>query len=418
MSVTVLPEITVTAKRDPATGSGAPSSTITTNDPVASTGVPPATSAAPINDPSGPQTAIRQPLLKVIANGGQSLAGVVSAEVETNNYYATDHFHLTFAASAGEPGWFDYEGPLVLDTHFSLDQGHSWTSLLIGEVDRRVWNPETGTVTLEGRDLSARLIEMKIQEAFVNWTSSHVAIELAKRTDLIPVVTPTTTLIGRYYESDHVEGSLDQFARTTTAWDILIYLAQREGYDVFVEGINLHFQPTTPPNAAPFVIRWQPPGPIPRLNVVTLRAERSDTMSKDVQVQVRSWNSQQARAFTKTARAAGTKRPSASGTSSFGKGVTTQNYVVIRPNLTEDQAQQLANQLAIDLTKHERVIEVSMHGDLTLTPRHLVRLEGTQTSWDQLYQIDEIHRSLSFSDGFKQTLRLKNSSPRSMVQLS
>jgi hypothetical protein len=61
---------------------------------------------------------------------------------------------------------------------------------------------------------------------------------------------------------------------------------------------------------------------------------------------------------------------------------------------------------------------VDMPGDLTLTPRNLVRLEGTATSWDQTYAVDEIHRSLSFSDGFKQTLRLKNSSPRSMVQLS
>jgi hypothetical protein len=198
----------------------------------------------------------------------------------------------------------------------------------------------------------------------------------------------------------------------------LIYLAQREGFDVFVEGTVLHFQPTTPPNAAPFLIRWQPPGPIPRLNVITLRCSRSDTLAKDIQVQVRSWNSQQARAFTKTARAAGTKRPSASGTSAFGKGVTTQNYAFVKPNLTEDQAQQVANQLAIDLSKHERVIEVSMPGDLTLTPRNLVRLEGTATSWDQTYYVDEIHRSLSFSDGFKQTLRLKNSSPRSMVQLS
>jgi hypothetical protein len=91
---------------------------------------------------------------------------------------------------------------------------------------------------------------------------------------------------------------------------------------------------------------------------------------------------------------------------------------VIKPNLSEDQAQQIANQLAIDLTKHERVCEITMPSDLTLTPRRLVRLEGTGTSWDLTYFVDEIHRSLSFHDGFRQTLRLKNSSPRSMVQLS
>jgi hypothetical protein len=136
---TKLPEIVVSAPRLPPTG-------ITAPDQVAAAGAP---VTAPINDPSGPQSAIRQPLIKVIANGGHALVGVVSAEIETNRYYQCDHFTATFAASAGQPGWFDYEGPLVLDTHFSLDQGHSWTSLLIGEVDRRVWHPETGRVTLE-----------------------------------------------------------------------------------------------------------------------------------------------------------------------------------------------------------------------------------------------------------------------------
>jgi hypothetical protein len=270
------------------------------------------------------------------------------------------------------------------------------------------------------RDLSARFIENKTQEAFINQTSSQVAETLAARRlpEGTPQITPTTTLVGRYYEADHVAGSLDQFARTTTEWDILIYLAQREGFDVFVEGTTLHFQPTTPPNTAPYIIRWQPPSPIPRLNVVSLRCERSDTIAKDLQVQVRSWNSQAGRGFTKTARAAGTKRPSASGSSAFGKGTVTQNYAIVKPNLSEDQAQQLANQMAIDLTRHERVCEVEMHGDLTLTPRHLVRLEGTSSSWDQLYLISEIRRSLSFHDGFRQSLRLTNSSPRSMVQLS
>jgi hypothetical protein len=36
-------------------------------------------------------------------------------------------------------------------------------------------------------------------------------------------VTPTTTLVSRYYKTDRVEGSLDQFAHTTTEWDLLIY---------------------------------------------------------------------------------------------------------------------------------------------------------------------------------------------------
>jgi hypothetical protein len=113
-----------------------------------------------------------------------------------------------------------------------------------------------GRLQIEGRDLSSRLIENKTQEAFVNQTSSQVATTLAQRRGLTPQVTATTTLVGRYYQQDHVRDSLNQFSRTTTEWDLLIYLAQREGFDVFVKGTTLYFQPTTDPSADPYVVRW------------------------------------------------------------------------------------------------------------------------------------------------------------------
>lgn len=400
-----LPEITVTAKKFvPAPEPPVPP---TPAQETAGQTAP----AGPINDPTGPQTAVRQPLVRVLYNG-QALAGVVSADVENNSYYATDHFHVTFAASASPPGWWDIEPPLRLDTQFSLNNGGSWTSLLIGEVDEVELVEQTGTLTMSGRDLSAEFIEAKTQEAFVNQTSSQVAETLAARHGFMTNIQATTGNVGRFYESDHVRGSLDQFAKTTTEWELLVYLAQREGFDVFMTGTTLNFVSITPPEASPYVIQWTPPSPVPRLNTTTLRLKRSLTLAKDVQVQVRSWNSQQGRGFTKTTRASGTRRPNA-GTKS-----TTQNYSAIKPNMTEEQAQAAANQLAIDLTRHERLVFVDMAGDLTLTPRTLVAIRGTGTSFDQSYYVSEIERSISFAGGYTQRLSLKNSSPRSMVQLA
>ena len=134
---------------------------------------------------------------------------------------------------------------------------------------------------------------------------------------------------------------------------------------------------------------------------------------------VRSWGSQQGRAFVKKTRAAGSRASTASSSTLSGKGaVSTQRYIFVRPNMTEEDAQALANQLAMDLTKHERVVSVDMPGDLVLTPRNLVRLEGTGTSFDQTYFVDNIHRSISFDGGFTQSIRMKNSSPRSQTQLA
>lgn len=378
----------------------------------------------PINDPTGPQDAARQPRLRVLQDG-KTLAGAISASVTSNNYYRCDTFTLEFAMSANEPGWWDVDPPLVVNIQVSIDDARSWTSLLIGEVDHLTPNVQTGLLIMEGRDLSARLIESKTQEAFFNQTASEVATILAGRHGFKANVAATTTLVGRYYESDHVRGTLDQFSRTTTEWDLLVFLAQREGFDVYMTGTTLNFQPTASESAEPYALVWTPPGPVPRFNAITLRLERSLTIAKDVEVSVRSWSSQQGRGFTKTAKALGGKSANAAGGSGHEKkgshggmrAATTQRYVYVIPNLSEAEAQKRANQLAIDITKHERVINCEQAGELVLTPRNMVRLSGTHTSFDQRYHIDSITRTISFDAGFTQSIRCKNSSPRSQVQL-
>lgn len=398
MGVTTLPDLVVTAKAPSSTGNA-------------------------LNDPKTSQTAARSPRVRVLKDG-KALEGLISVEVESNNYYTTDHFTLEFAAKSGSPpDWWDVDDPAILDIQFVLDEGSDWVSLIIGEVDHLTMHQQTGLLMMQGRDLSARLIETKTQEAFVNQTSSQVAETIAGRHSEIKGtnITPTSTLVGRYYEADHVDGSLDQFARTTTEWDLLVYLAQREGFDVFMTGTTLNFVPTVLPDSDPYVILWTPTlpdQPVPRMNAVSLRMERSLTLAKDIEVWVRSWNSQQARAFTKKSRAAGAKAASAAGVSSGGKPTTTQRYIFVRPNLTEEEAQKMANQLAIDLTKHERVVVAELPGELTLTPRNMVRLEGTGTSFDQSYYVEHIERRISFQDGFRQNVRMKNSSPRSQVQVT
>jgi hypothetical protein len=97
------------------------------------------------------------------------------------------------------------------------------------------------------------------------------------------------------------------------------------------------------------------------------------------------------------------------------KAISTQRYVFVKPNLTQAQALQFGQQMLAELTKHERIVEVTMPGELTLTPRNMVRLQGTGSSFDQVYYVDRISRTLAFEGGFLQTVRLKNSSPRTLA---
>ncbi len=139
-----------------------------------------------------------------------------------------------------------------------------------------------------------------------------------------------------------------------------------------------------------------------------LRLERSLTLARDIEVVVKSWNTRQQVAFTQTARRTGQSRSSAGVQS--GK---VQRYVFVRPNLTPQDALQLAQRILADLSRHERVIRATMPGELALTARSQVLLTGTGTDFDQGYQVAEIERRISTQRGFVQTLRAKNSTTAS-----
>ena len=195
-----------------------------------------------LNDP---QSAWRAPRLKVIANG-QIISGAMEAEVISNNYYAADRFRTSVALGidpwAGASFWAS-EPDILMDVQFSLDGGASFVSLVQGVVDSVSIDPTLGLVRLDGRDLTSALIEARTQETFANRTSSEIASLLAQRHNLTPQVTSTTTPVGRYYQIEHDRITLNQFSRTTTEWDLLVYLARQEGFDVFVQGQTLCFQP-------------------------------------------------------------------------------------------------------------------------------------------------------------------------------
>jgi hypothetical protein len=188
-----------------------------------------------------------------------------------------------------------------------------------------------------------------------------------------------------------------------TEWDLLIFLAGQEGFDVFVSGTSLYFQPSAASTTVPFTIT--------PADVQDLRLERSLTLARDIIVTVKSWNSHQQNAFTQTVRASGKHSAGGSGTGA-GTAGPAQHYVFVRPNLTMNDALKLAQQKASELAQHERVWEATMPGDLTLGPRSAIQLAGTASDFDQTYFIDAIDRHISIEHGFVQRIRAKNTSPR------
>ncbi len=131
-------------------------------------------------------------------------------------------------------------------------------------------DPALGLVHLDGRDLTTSLIETRTQETFANRTASEIATLLAGRHSLTAQVVPTTTPVGRYYQDEHDRITLDQFSHATTEWDLLVFLARQESFDVFVQGQSLYFQPATQPTDIAMAVR---PG-----DLIDLKLERSLTL--------------------------------------------------------------------------------------------------------------------------------------------
>lgn len=330
-------------------------------------------------------SAMRTPELLVLADG-TALPGAISAHVSSGSNYAAARFQVQLAASMLPVGFIDQSG-VTIEIRAGLDG--VVTSLVTGAVDMLRLDPVGGLMVLEGRDFTAAFIEARTREAFANHTASEIANILAARHDLSAQITATMTPVGRYYQAEHDRITLDQFARATTEWDLLVFLAQQEGFDVFVQGSTLYFQP---PQDASVPVALQPG------DCESLRLDRALTLARDIVVSVKSWNSRQKSSFVQTARAG-----SGTGIQRPGRDPVL-NYILVRPNLTPQQALQLAQQVLADLSRHERSFEAVMPGELMLAPRSWIALSGTGSQFDATYQVARLDRQIG-AMGFSQRLR-------------
>ncbi|MCA7118176.1 MAG: hypothetical protein LGL72_01895 [Acidibrevibacterium sp.] len=353
---------------------------------------------------------VRAPRLRLLV-GDLVVQGVKDAFVAANNHYAADRFTITIALGVdpvATAAFWSTQNFFLVDLQAGFAPATAplgamaWVSLIQGAVDSVQIDVLRQTVQLQGRDLTAVFIESRIQQSFANQTASDIATTLAGNHNLQAVVTPTTTPVGRYYNSEHDRITLDQFSRATTEWNLLVWLAEREGFDVFVQGTTLYFQPPNPASVPALTLSANPESG--NANALDIVMERALTLAGDISVTVKSWNSRQGAAFTQTV--------TASGVSALGsQGARPQSYVFVRPNLTPDEALRYATAKLQELTLHERVVIVRLPGELTLTPRDMIAISGTGTAFDQLYFIDTIEREIRFDGGFTERIRAKNTSP-------
>lgn len=342
----------------------------------------------------------------------------VSWETDANSHYQADTFRCVVAVSAlpanfGVAWWMAQDQlDVEIFVGFPADpvrfSASDLTSVFAGRVDDLQWDLPRGLLDLTGRDLTAVLIDTKTSEKYPNKTSSEVAQAIAAAHGLQAQVTATTAKVGKLYAIDHVRLQDDR-----SEWDLLTWLAREEGFQVFVDGKTLHFQPVDA-KAAPFAVKWTPApsdGGWPTFDGTNITLNHSLTLAKDIRVEISSWNLKTGKKVTAFAEA---KRIRNRVTRNAGKPVTpTQIYSRTIAGLDHEAAQKRAQQILAELSKHEMRLTIEGPADASLAITDTIQLSGTDTPFDQVYFPDSIARTFATEEGFRWHIEAKNHSVES-----
>lgn len=325
-------------------------------------------------------SSLRAPGVAVTVNG-QVVGGVLEAEVSSNSHLAANRFRLRIALDATGAGLWT-SGGLQIGIQFGLDG--AWAPMILGPADFVEIDPISGEVAVDGRDLTALLIEARTQETFQNQTASEIATLLAARHGLTANVTETYTLVGRDFQSQYARTTVDQHGRSTTEWDLLTRLAEQEAFDVWIDQQTLNF--TQP---APGVVVTLTPG-----DCTAMRLERTLSLQNDLSVVVKSWDCRGGTSISQTATLGASSGAAA-------------DYVIVRPNVSANVAQAMAQRVLGQMAQHALCVDLEMPGELTLQPRMSLAISDTGTGFDGLYVVSDVERRISFSHGFTQHVRAR-----------
>jgi len=364
------------------------------------------------------QSSARRPRGIVKING--TPVSFLSATVENKSHFSADTWRVKLEAWGQPEGfgmayWADATDVQVEILFGDLADGDdvsaaptNVTSVILGQVDDVEINPLDGdSLIISGRDLTARLIDTRTTSKYPDHIASWIVTTIAQKFGLATnEITPTTKVVGQYYN-----GAYAQLARSIPAWDLLVFLAQQEGFDCYVHGSTLYFgPPQADTDTTPTIITVSGGmGDGIQSNVARLKLRRSLTLAQNISVTVLSHNT-----WSGTLRGVATrigKKPATSSASQAAERV--QPYVVSIPGLSQAEADRTANAILLDITKFERTFEATMQGDPLLTVRRRAVIQGTQTSFDQSYYIQQISRTLDFEGGFAMSVIGKNHSTES-----
>ena len=353
---------------------------------------------------------------RAILKVGSQLLDFVEWEAEHSGIMEAGTFRAEISAPASSWAWWAQQTEILVDVYagtpsdplaYSTDD---LTLLMTARCDSVELSPESRSIRLGGRDLTSLLIDNKTTDKWPNLTSSEIAAKIATLWGFQSNIQATTAIVGRFYAADHVK-----LAKADTYWNVLTYLAQREGVQCFVLGRTLYFGNFgAQASSEPYLIEFDASGSVPRSNALGLRFSRDLTLAQDLSVTVRSYHGQRGAAFSATATASKTAKR-IERDAELAQALQHYDYTI--PGLTQPECALKAQQILGELTRHELKMEARLPFDAILYPWVPIQVTGTGTPWDATYAPQSIHRRAS-KDRVRMTVHARTGIPQQTVTLA
>lgn len=329
-----------------------------------------------------------------VAINGKLVTGILHLSVSSSNCYTADTFSVTFAIGppplCGIVFWASLSSA-YLEITLTTGPASELITLVTGKLDSMTIDPVNGTVSVEGRDLSASLVDNFSQRDFINQTASEIVDTVARNHGLDAVVSSTSGSVGRYVADNYTKLSLGQFSRFRSDWDLVVELARENSYDIFVVGQTLYFQPAVD---IAFGSRR-----LYRSDYRSIRLERMLSTNITPSVRMQSWNCQNMVPYVSGGAL------NIDGTDQASNMSTDADYLFSVPNLTSQQVDQSAARYGREVGRLRVVVVVEGPWDLTISLRTPLYIAETYSILDGPYHVESIDRHYTSSSGSSQTIR-------------
>ena len=297
---------------------------------------------------------------------GGATVPVIGCVVNQSGKRTASTFNAGVALSSFPGGDAFFRGLSANDVTISVNG----STLFEGEADAIDIEYDATTVTIRGRDHSAKLHETKNSEKFTNKTRAEIVKEIAQRNGLTAQIT-SSMKAGKTFQIDYVKLT-DAISDAT----LLHKIAELDGVAWRVKGKTLEYG--DPQGGSLTAIFVPPSGGMPATgNVLQLHVSWNLQAAKKTKVTVQSWNTKKKKALTGEKEVSGFS------------GNQTYKYRI--PGLEQDQADDFAKNKLKEHTRHEISVHCEMPGDTSVDPSMKLNLQGN--AFAQSYEIDTVcHR--------------------------